>query len=794
MIKLTTLGAIELVHPDGHRIGSVLAQPKRLALLAVLALSAPDRVRRETLIGLLWPDLGHEEARRALRQALHFLRRSLGPGVITGKGGAEIGLSSDGFFCDATALRAALNEDRPRGAIELYRGELLPGFFIPGGHAAFDHWLESQRRELMAMTAEAAWAVARTEEERGNDLAAGVAAKRAYLLSGETEQALQRVLQVYTRLGDPAAARSLYREHETRLRREEGLQPTDRTLQLLEEATAAGRSQEPTGAVGDGPAPSEASPNAGERDESAGRVRSRKLVRRLIPASLAAGVAVLAFVIWGSGEPAPTSGAAGGEIGTIRVSPIQAFSGDGGTVSTRHPLSLHFASALAGPTDLDVVLALAQNREIPGSPGSFRIETILRRAADSTRISSFILDHSTGAILHQIEAAAATDGELQRDMRLAGEVAHDVRQYLGFLSSLPDEAATETRRALLPQIRQAALDIAAARPLIRAGALEAAAVHHQTADSLLAEVVRADPTWADPVLRRAELVLDKIWIGLSAPGRDHIAIAQQIMRGIELANRALELDEENAGTWEARGRLRSWLSMMDTANPDGTGLRKLAIRDLEKATELDPRRARAWSELSLLHDRQGDFQKAYFTANRAYNTDRYSSDQYNILIRLFNSAAEIGLAHQADRWCDEFPEVSGEVWLTAYCHLYLAAAAGQAEAGPATYWFNHGREHLPEGRLRENVEKQLRLLYGVVLANAGSLGRAYEIVGSMQDPEQPESGLEEFQAWFFLAADRPPDAVTVLSRLTETNPDHLAKLLMSWRFEQIAPAVRAAME
>ena len=793
MVKLTTLGTIELVNSDGHRVGSVLAQPKRLALLAVIALTAPDSVRRETLVGLLWPELGHEEARRALRQALHFLRRSLGPDVITGKGSAEIGLSSDRFFCDATALRVALREDRPREALEFYRGEPFPGFFIPSGDAPFEHWLEAQRRELKAAAAEAAWAVATADEEAGNNVAAGIAAKRAYVLSGETEQALQRVLRLYTRLGDPAAARSLYHEHEARLRREEGLQPTDRTLQLLEEATAAGRSQESAGAGGDASGSSTASRSADQTDGPTGAARRQQLVRRFIPPSLAAGVAVLVFAIWGSGEPAPASPSpAGGEIGTLHVSPIQSFSGDAAAPGSSRALSLHFASALAGPTDLDVVLA--QDREVAGSPGSFRVETVLRRAADSTRLTGFILDHSSGAILHEIEAAVAADGRLQTDMRLVGELAYDIRRYLGFLSSLPQEVPAQKRRALLPQIRQAALDVAAAKPLVVSGAREAAAMHYHTADSLLAEVARADPAWVEPVLRRAELILEKIWFYLLASRRDSTAMEEQIIRGIELADHALLLDPENARAWETRGRLQSWLSLSNPGSRNESQLRRVAIRDLEKATELDPDRARAWAELSLLHERQGDFPKAYYTARRAYAADRFSSDPYEILIRLFRSAVEVGLVHEADRWCHEFPEIAGEVWLTGYCHLYVAAASGRSNADRTTYWFNYAREHLPDGRERATLERQLQLLFGVVLTNAGSLERAYEVVGPMQNPEQSEADIEEFQAWFLLAAGRPAEAAAVLRTLADTNPDYLNTLLMSKRFEQIAPEVRAALE
>src|SRR5688572_21184908 len=102
MIQLQTLGRVRLQgDPTGEDAGPASAQPKRVALLAYLALMS-DRapVRRDTLLALFWPELGDEEARRALRQALHYLRRVVGDNVLVGAG-EELSVSSDRFRCDA---------------------------------------------------------------------------------------------------------------------------------------------------------------------------------------------------------------------------------------------------------------------------------------------------------------------------------------------------------------------------------------------------------------------------------------------------------------------------------------------------------------------------------------------------------------------------------------------------------------------------------------------------------------------------------------------------------------------
>jgi DNA-binding SARP family transcriptional activator len=53
MIELRTLGALELTSTDNSAVGSVLAQPRRAALLSYLALASPRGFhRRDTLFAL----------------------------------------------------------------------------------------------------------------------------------------------------------------------------------------------------------------------------------------------------------------------------------------------------------------------------------------------------------------------------------------------------------------------------------------------------------------------------------------------------------------------------------------------------------------------------------------------------------------------------------------------------------------------------------------------------------------------------------------------------------------------
>jgi tetratricopeptide (TPR) repeat protein len=161
MLELRTLGVADLRTRSGVELIAVVQQPKRFALLAYLAIAAPARfIRRDTLLGLFWPELDAEHARAALRRALYFLRRSAGDEVVIGHGEEEVGVAPGSLWCDAVAFRETLAARNPAGALELYRGHLLEGFYVAGAPDAED-WLDRERARLKELALDAARTLAR---------------------------------------------------------------------------------------------------------------------------------------------------------------------------------------------------------------------------------------------------------------------------------------------------------------------------------------------------------------------------------------------------------------------------------------------------------------------------------------------------------------------------------------------------------------------------------------------------------------------------------------------------------
>ena len=123
MLRLITLGRLQLER-DGPPNEPIHLQPKRLALLAVLALAAGDGCQqRDTLLALFWPRSDREHSRRCLRQALFHLRNELGDGVIVNRGRDGVALAPDRLWCDTAAVEAALQGRRRREALDLYAGD-----------------------------------------------------------------------------------------------------------------------------------------------------------------------------------------------------------------------------------------------------------------------------------------------------------------------------------------------------------------------------------------------------------------------------------------------------------------------------------------------------------------------------------------------------------------------------------------------------------------------------------------------------------------------------------------------
>lgn len=231
---------MELADEDGlSAVPAVLAQPKRLAVLAYLALSSPrGAVPRETVTALLWPEFDEDHARGALRQALSFLRRHLGADVIESRSGASLAISPDRVWCDAIAFERLVDESRFEEALALYRGPLLDGFHPRGVAPEFEHWLDLERERLRRRAGDARWSLASAALDSGNQSGAERWAEAALAADPFSESALRRLLEVFRRGGNRAGALAICEEFATRSRQVLGVELSDETRAAIEAVRA----------------------------------------------------------------------------------------------------------------------------------------------------------------------------------------------------------------------------------------------------------------------------------------------------------------------------------------------------------------------------------------------------------------------------------------------------------------------------------------------------------------------------------------------------------------------------
>ena len=250
MIEFRTLGTLELTDTDGQEVHSVVAQPKPLALLTLLVLHHPDGFhRRDTLLGLLWPEHEDQRARHALSQALHVLRQALGEGVFLKRGQEEIRIDRGRLRCDAVEFEAAVAQEHYEAALRLYRGDLLEGFFVSEAHG-FERWLGNERLRLQELAAGAAWKLAYQRIEQGELVEAERTAQRALSLVATDESEVRRFVEVMASAGDRAAAVRFYEKFAERLRDEYEVEPAPETKQVMEVVRNRTKSAQKVGEAG----------------------------------------------------------------------------------------------------------------------------------------------------------------------------------------------------------------------------------------------------------------------------------------------------------------------------------------------------------------------------------------------------------------------------------------------------------------------------------------------------------------------------------------------------------------
>jgi len=215
---------------------SILAGPKRLAILTYLILQHPQGfIRRDKIIAMFWSEFGQKNARNALSNILYHIRDSLGKDTVVNRVTEEIGLNGDKIWCDAIAFEESLNKYDLRKALDLYRGDLLPGFHVSDGSNEFNSWLDGERGRLRELAAEASWQLAEEARKNNNLNSACRWAQKAAGHSKYSEEIQARLMTFLDDIGYREEALYAFTKFSHRLQRDWELEPSTEIKSLAEE-------------------------------------------------------------------------------------------------------------------------------------------------------------------------------------------------------------------------------------------------------------------------------------------------------------------------------------------------------------------------------------------------------------------------------------------------------------------------------------------------------------------------------------------------------------------------------
>ncbi len=219
-LELRTLGGVAVLR-DGHPPGSVAAQSKPLALLALLAVAGDHGFTRDKVMALLWPDADIDRGRNVLRQTLYSLRRDLAAPDLFLQHSPALCLNPATLRADLADFFEALAAGSPRRAVDLYHGPFLDGFHLADA-PEFERWADGQRDALARRYREALEALAAEAEARGDPVGAAGWWRR---LAGEdplNSRVAVALMRALDKAGEPVAALAVASSHEEVLREELG--------------------------------------------------------------------------------------------------------------------------------------------------------------------------------------------------------------------------------------------------------------------------------------------------------------------------------------------------------------------------------------------------------------------------------------------------------------------------------------------------------------------------------------------------------------------------------------------
>lgn len=242
-LDVRLLGGFQITYDD-QEIRTL--QAERLTLLvSYLLLHSPKTILRKQLAFTFWADTAEDQARTNLRNLFHHLRKAF-PEIdsllemegqsIRWAPTAEINLDVTGFEAALKEAKAAKSDSARiellQQAVNIYRGELLPGYY--------EDWILSRREELHQAYLTALSQLAKLLEDARRYEDAIEIVNRLVHSEPLDESAYQLSMRLHALNNDRAGALQAYHACVTVMRRELDMNPSAEIQTLYEQLVRSG--------------------------------------------------------------------------------------------------------------------------------------------------------------------------------------------------------------------------------------------------------------------------------------------------------------------------------------------------------------------------------------------------------------------------------------------------------------------------------------------------------------------------------------------------------------------------
>ena len=236
MLEIKTLGGLAM-KVNGHALKD-LGSHKAEAILIYLAVGGGS-CNRNVLATLLWSDNDESQAMRSLRVALTVLRKDLDEYIEISRDTVQMKLGAH-VYLDVADLEAKLASGDVEGALQIYRGEFLQGFYIRDS-LEFEDWHRWQQERIYRLVAGGLHTAISNAIEMEDYKKGQALAQQLLQLDPLDELAHRKCILLFALEGQRVNALAQYDKCKTVLQAELGVEPAQETQALYTQISLGAR-------------------------------------------------------------------------------------------------------------------------------------------------------------------------------------------------------------------------------------------------------------------------------------------------------------------------------------------------------------------------------------------------------------------------------------------------------------------------------------------------------------------------------------------------------------------------